>query len=103
MVVDAIIHNRVKVINGEEEEPEGFGLAVQCIAELFYADDKLLSSPRPDFLQEALNVLGGIFDQFGFLTNVKKIVGMAFQKFWTAVRNSEAAYRQHMTGGGFSY
>ena len=37
MVVDAIIHNRVKVINGEEEEPEGFGLAVQCIAELLYA------------------------------------------------------------------
>ena len=68
MVVNAVIRHWVAVVVGEEAVPGSFGRSVQTITTLttlFCADDGLLTSQRPAWLQEALDVLTGLFDQGG--------------------------------------
>ena len=45
-------------------------------AEFFYADDGVVASTDPGWLQLAFDLLTGIFDWVGLWTNVCKTVGM---------------------------
>ena len=55
---------------------EYFGRALQKLATLFYVDDRLLASQRLARLQEALDVLEGIFGIVVLRTNMDNTVGM---------------------------
>ena len=74
--MDAVIRPWVTVVEVEEGELEGFGRVFQQLLALLYVDYGLLVSPWPTRLQEALDVLTGLFDRFGLRTNVAKIVGL---------------------------
>ena len=67
------------VMAGEQAEAEGFGRAVHQLVVLFYAYGVLLAPPWPEYLQESLDVLTGIFGQIGLWTNVGETVGMTCQ------------------------
>ena len=91
MVVDAIICHWVTLVSGEEAGLEGFGWAIQWIAEFFYVDYGLLDSHCPALLQAALYVLAGLFNCLDLQTNINKTVGMVFQPFQILDGHSEAA------------
>ena len=57
MVVDSVIHYWVTLVVREEAGPYGFGWAVQCLSEFFYADDGLLDSTKLVWIQAKLDVL----------------------------------------------
>ena len=44
----------------------------------FYADNGLIASRDPDFLQRAFGVLTGLFDRVGLQTNMSKTETMTF-------------------------
>ena len=46
-----LIRKLVVVLEGEEVEPEVFGKAFHRLVALYYAENRLLSSPRKDWLQ----------------------------------------------------
>ena len=48
------------------------GHAVGCILGLFIADDGFIGLHDPEWLQEALSVLIGLFIQIGLMANVAK-------------------------------
>ena len=74
MVVDLVINHLSTVITWEDTGQEYFGRAVQNLAAVFYADDGLPTSPQPDRLNEALEVIMGLFCTVGQWTNVDKTV-----------------------------
>ena len=44
----------------------------------FYTDNGLIASRDPDFLQQAFDVLTGLFDRVGLQTNTSKTETMTF-------------------------
>ena len=72
-------------------------------AALFYADDSMVASSDPRWLQGAFNTLVGLFDRVGLRTNVGKTVGMACHPCQAAGNLSEAEYRRRVTGEGPTY
>ena len=75
MVVDAVIRHRVTLVVGEEAGTDGFGRAIQFLAEFFYADDGLLASPRTSRIQAALDVSAVLFNRMVLQTDIKKWLG----------------------------
>jgi hypothetical protein len=51
---------------------QGFGDTVASKLALFYADDGLLSTRDAPWLQQALDVLTGLFRRIGLATNAMK-------------------------------
>ena len=86
IVVDAFIRHWVMVVAGEDAGPEGFGRTVQKLAALLYAENRLLMSLQRSRLQEALEVLMGMFYMVRVVTNADKKVGMVCQTCRTASR-----------------
>ena len=75
MLVDAVIRKWETMVIVEEEVPDGFGWAIQWLAEIFYANAGIIALNRPARLQAALDVLMGLFDRFPLQTNVDKRLG----------------------------
>ena len=71
--------------------------------DLFYADDAMVASLDPRWLQGAFSTLVGLLDRVGLRTTVGKTVRMVFRQCQAAGTQSEAAYGQRMTGEGTSY
>ena len=90
----------VTLVAVEESVPYGFGGAFQWLAALFYADDGLITSPRPARIQAALDVLMEMFDRVGLQTNINKRVGMVCQTCYIFGGRSEAVYTCQMMGVG---
>ena len=103
MLVDLVINHLSTVITWEDTGQEYFGRAVQNLAAVFYADDGLPTCPQPDRLQEALEVMMGMFYKVGLRTNVDKTVGIVCQPCRNAGIQLEEAYTRHMTGKGLTY
>ena len=59
-----------------------------------YADDGVLASSDPGWLQGAFNTLVGIFDQMGLQLNVGKTVVMVCCPCQESFTQSESAYEQ---------
>ena len=79
MVVNLVINHWSTVVTWEDTGPEYFGRAMQNLDAVFYADDGLPTSPQPDRLQEALEVIMGLFCRVVLWTNVDKTVVMVCQ------------------------
>ena len=69
-------------------------------ADLFYADDGMLASSDPQWLQWAFTQLVGLFDRVGLNMNTGKTVGMTCRPCTAAGNRSEEAYGRLMTGEG---
>ena len=72
-------------------------------AEFFYADDGVVASTDPGWIQSEFGFLTGLIDWVGMWTNVRKIVGIVFRPCWVTMVRADEAYTQRMTGegGGF--
>ena len=103
MVVDAFICHWATVVAGEDVVPEVLGRALQKLASLFYMDYGLLALPWPSRIQEALDVLTGLFDRVGLWTYVEKTVGMVCQPCSTVGIQSTEAYIWRITGEVCAY
>ena len=77
----------------------GFGQAVQCLSEFFYADDGLLDSTKPAWIQAELDVLK-CFYTLVLQNNVYISDGVVFHPCYIFSRHSDAAYTWRMTDVG---
>ena len=103
VVVDAVVRHWVTVmVEGAEEW-------VECVQEgrhqnaLLYAEDGMVASPDPPWLQGAFSNLVGLFDRVGLRTIVRKTVRMVYRLFKAAGTQSEVAHGRQMTREGPSY
>ena len=72
-------------------------------AALFYADDGIIASSDPQWLQWAFTQLVGLFDRVGLNTNIKNTVSMICRPCTAAGNWSEEAYGRFMTGEGLTF
>ena len=103
VVVDAMVrHWGTVMVEGVEERGER-GQEGRHQNALFYADDVMVASSDPRWLQGAFSNLVGLFDRVGLRTNVGKTVGMVCHPCQAAGTQLEASYRRQITGEGPSY
>ena len=69
-------------------------------AALFYADNGMLASSDPQWLQWAFTQLVGLFDRVGLNTNTRKMVSMTCRPCNTTGNRLEEAYGRLITGEG---
>ena len=100
MVVDAVVRHWVMIAVTEAENRRERGREGRHQANLFYADDSMLVSSNPQWLQWAFTQLVGLFDSVGLNTNSGKTVSMTFRPCSTTGNRSEEAYGRLMTGEG---
>ena len=79
LMVDAIIREWLQQIMSAEVARVGIGEEVRLLLACFYADNGLIASRDPDFLQQAFDILMGLFDRFSLGTNVEKMAIMICQ------------------------
>ena len=87
----------------ETEERGELGKEGKHQTALFYADDGMVASSVPLWLQGAFNTLIGLFGRVGMRKNVGKKFGMVCHPCQAAGNMSEAAYRRRVTGKGTTY
>ena len=89
----------------EEAEARGeTGQEVRHQAELFYANDGMVVSSDPAWLQGEFTALLGLFDRVGLLANVGKTVSMVCHPCQAGAGNrTEEAYGRRITGEGKLY
>ena len=85
------------MVEGAEERGER-GQEGKHQDSLFYADDGMVASSGPRWLQGAFNTLVGLFVRVLLQTNVGKTVGMVCCPFQAVGNLSEAAYGRRVTG-----
>ena len=76
MVVDVVVHHWLTIAVQEAERRGERGREGQHQAALFYADDGMLASSDPQWLQWAFTQLVGLFDRVWLKTNCNKTVSM---------------------------
>ena len=103
VVVDAVVRHWVTVMTAGVEERGECEKEGRHQADLFYADDVIVASSDPCWLQGAFKTLDVLFDRVGLRTNVRKTVGMICRPFQTAGTQLEAAYGRRITGEGPTY
>ena len=72
VVVDAVVRHWVTIAVTEAEKRRERGMEGRHQAALFYADDGMLTSSDPQWLQWAFTQLVGLFDRVGLNTNTGK-------------------------------
>ena len=72
-------------------------------AALFYADDGMVASSDPCWLQWDFATLVGLFDRVGLKKNVGKTISMTCRPCPEAGNQLEEAYGRLMTGEGLTY
>ena len=103
VVVDAVVRHWVHRVVEEAEARGETGQEGRNQAALFYADDGMVASSDPDWLQGAFNALVGLFDRVGLQKNVGKTVSMVCHPCKAAGNITQAAYGKRLTGEGESY
>ena len=68
-------------------------------ATFFYADDGMVASTDPFWVQGSFDTLNGLFNRVGLYTNVRKTVGMLCHPCHIVGIRLEASYEQRMMGG----
>ena len=76
-MVDAVIREWLRSQLGAEVAHLGLGNQIRTLLAVFYADNGLVQSRDPVFLQEAFNALVALFECVGLRTHTKKAEGMA--------------------------
>ena len=103
MVVDAVVRHWVTLAVEEAEKRVERGKEGRHQAALFYADDGMVASSDPRWLQWAFNALVGLFERVGLRKNVGKTVSMTCRPCPTTGNQSEVAYGRKMMGEGPKY
>ena len=81
VVVDAVESHLVKVMLEGVSKQGGRGQEGRHQNSQFYADDSMVASLDPGWLQGDFSTLVGIFDGVGLKTNVRKTIGMVCRLF----------------------
>ena len=76
MVVDAVVRHWVTGVIADAEEWGELRKEGRHQAAMFCADDGMVASSNPRWLQGSFNTLVGLFDRVGLRSNVRKTVGM---------------------------
>ena len=76
LVVDAVIREWLRQVLGEEVAADGIGSHIRVLLAAFYADDGLVQSRDPEFLQYSFDILVGLFERVGLRTNTTKTEAM---------------------------
>ena len=100
--LDCVIRHWKTLTLNDEGAPDPHGLTVAERLTLFYADDGLLSSIHPEWLQRALDLLVGLFRRIGLETNVGKTATMTCYPGRVPNEWSHHAYKRRLTGDGDS-
>ena len=104
VVVGVVVRNWVNGIVEEVEARGKTGRESRHQATLFYADNGMVISSDPAWLQGAFIALVGLFDRVGLMTNVGKTVSMVCHPCQAGAGNrTEEAYGRRITGEGRSY
>ena len=98
VVVDAVVPHWVTGVISDAEEWGELGKEGGYQAALFYADNGMVASSDPRWLQGDFNTLVSLFDRVGLQKNVRKTVGMVYHPCQAAGNLSEAAYGRRFTG-----
>ena len=88
VVVDAVVRHWVNGIVKEAEARRETGREGRHQAALSYADDGMVVSLDPAWLQGAFTALVGLFDRVGLLTNSGKTISMVCHPFQAGSGNS---------------
>ena len=72
MVVDAVVRHWLTIAVKEAERRGERGREVRHQAALFYADDGMIASSDPQWLQWAFTQLVGLFDRVGLKKTAEK-------------------------------
>ena len=67
-------------------------------ATFFYADDRLVASTNPGWLQSEFYTLTGIFGRVGLQKRIRRTVGMIFQPCRESRVRADEAYTRWMMG-----
>ena len=103
-VVDAVARHWVNGIVEEAEARGEIGLEGRHQAALFYADDGMVVSSDPAWIQGAFTALVGLFDRVGLLTSFGKTGSMVCHPCQAGAGNrTEEAYGRRITRKGRSY
>ena len=82
---------------------EGLGVVVgQCMG-VFYADDGMIGSRNPEWIQGDINVLIGVFIRVGLMENIAKYKTMNYQTGVIHMGISEGGFIQRSKGYGATY
>ena len=100
VVVDAVVRHWLLLATKEAERRGERGGEGRHQAALFYADDGMIASSDPRWLQWAFTILVGLFDRVGLKTNQHKTVSMTCRSCSPSGNRSEASYAHTMTGAG---
>ena len=100
LVVDAVVHHWIFLVEGVTGGQDGWVMEVQYRATFFCTDDSLDASTDPIWLQRVFDTLAGLFDRVELWTNVEKMFGILFFPCCAAGTQSEEAYKHLVTGGG---
>lgn len=100
---DKIYQNRITPSSPSRFIPatfttEGVGVEIRNFLVLFYADDGLIVSRDPEWLQSAINCLTELFTRVGLKTNTAKTKAMVCTPRYIGNRVSSPLYRRRMTG-----
>ena len=79
MVVDAVVRNWISLVSGDVGGTYGWGKEILHLTAFLYAEDGLVASTDPEWLQGALNTLTRFFEKVGLQTKVVKTVWMLFR------------------------
>ena len=103
VVVDAVVRHWVTMSLDEAEKKGEMGIEGRHQAALFYADNSMVESSKPRWLQWAFDALAGLLERVRLRTNVGKKFSMVFRPYQAAGTQSIAAYGMKMTGEGPTY
>ena len=98
VLVNVVVRHWLNIAVTEAEKRRERGREGRHQAALFYADDVMLASSDPQWLQWAFTQLVGLFDRVGLNTTRGKTVSMTCRPYSTMGNRSEEAYIRLMTG-----
>ena len=98
VVVNGAVRHWVTMELAEAEKRRERGNEGRHQAALFYADESIVASSDPRWLQWEFDTLVSLFYWVGLRTNVGKTVSMVFRPCQAAGTQSVAAYGKKMTG-----
>ena len=92
VMVNAVVREWLRQVLGDESAKSGYGDHVRNFLALFYVDDGYIASQNKEQLQEALDILIGLFEHAGPVTNVTKTKAMTCIPGYIRTRLSDNVY-----------
>ena len=91
------------IVKDQAVAQEGLGLNVGRFLRVLYADEGMIGAQDSEYIQNALNVLIGLFWRYGIVANIAKYRTITCQPRTLQSGMSEEAVNRRCTGVGASY